>query len=229
MDRDTFSRAEPNDDERELTSRYGRRVAQLVAGLKAEAAVSDVTFALDLPGQEPAVRIEVDDIPPPTGSELGHAVRFGRVDAAFFDVFEIPLKFPAFSLQLPAEISRQRQHCPRARWLAACRWLDGRLNVVSSSARSLQRCRLKNCTARSCFSAAARVRNVPRLRRRPVRGSTFREYRRYSPDFSLRIIVSSLASDMSSAVQARPSSSHPWEPPRRLRRSVHQPLRRRLP
>lgn len=55
---------------------------------------------------------------------------------------------------------------------------------------SRQRCRLKNCTARSCFSAAARVANVPRLRRRPVRGSTFREYNRYWPDFSLRIMVS---------------------------------------
>jgi hypothetical protein len=52
-----------------------------------------------------------------------------------------------------------------------------------------QCCRLKNCTARSCFSAAARVAKVPRLRRRPVRGSTFREYKRYWPDFSLRIIV----------------------------------------
>ena len=35
--------------------------------------------------------------------------------------------------------------------------------------------RLKNCTARSCFSAAARDANVPRLRRRPVFGSFFLE------------------------------------------------------
>ena len=35
--------------------------------------------------------------------------------------------------------------------------------------------RLKNCTARSCFSAAARVPNVPRLRRFPVFGSFLRE------------------------------------------------------
>src|SRR6516165_5855545 len=35
--------------------------------------------------------------------------------------------------------------------------------------------RLKYCTARSCFSAAARVLNVPRLRRRPVFGLTLRE------------------------------------------------------
>src|SRR5262245_1172776 len=35
--------------------------------------------------------------------------------------------------------------------------------------------RLKYCTARSCFSAAARVLKVPRLRRRPVFGFTLRE------------------------------------------------------
>ena len=35
--------------------------------------------------------------------------------------------------------------------------------------------RLKNCTARSCFSAAARVLKVPRLRRRPVFGLILRE------------------------------------------------------
>src|SRR5262245_33990589 len=35
--------------------------------------------------------------------------------------------------------------------------------------------RLKYCTARSCFSALARVGNVPRLRRLPVLGSSLRE------------------------------------------------------
>jgi hypothetical protein len=35
--------------------------------------------------------------------------------------------------------------------------------------------RLKNCTAFSCFSAAARVLNVPRLRRFPVFGFFVRE------------------------------------------------------
>ena len=48
--------------------------------------------------------------------------------------------------------------------------------------------RLKNCTARSCRSEASRVLKVPRFRRFPVRGSGFREYSRYSPDFNLRII-----------------------------------------
>src|SRR5512146_2183296 len=54
--------------------------------------------------------------------------------------------------------------------------------------------RLKYCTARSCFSAAARVLNVPRFLRLPVFGSTFCEYRRYSPVLSLRIILASIPS-----------------------------------
>src|SRR4051812_11043468 len=52
-------------------------------------------------------------------------------------------------------------------------------------------CRLKYCTSRSCFSAASRVWNVPRLRRLPVFGSTLREYRRYPPAASLRIMATS--------------------------------------
>jgi hypothetical protein len=47
---------------------------------------------------------------------------------------------------------------------------------------------LKNCTARSCFFAAAIEENVPKFRRLPVLGFFLREYRRYSPDFSFRIM-----------------------------------------
>src|SRR5258708_4958314 len=48
--------------------------------------------------------------------------------------------------------------------------------------------RLKNCTARSCFSAACRLLNVPRFRRLPVFGFFLREYKRYWPDLSFLII-----------------------------------------
>jgi len=48
--------------------------------------------------------------------------------------------------------------------------------------------RLKYCTARSCFCAAAREENVPRFFRFPVFASFFREYKRYSPDCNFRII-----------------------------------------
>src|SRR5205807_4495935 len=57
--------------------------------------------------------------------------------------------------------------------------------------RKIQPARLKNCTARSCFSAAWRVLNVPRLRRLPVFGSSLREYKRYWPELSLRTIGTS--------------------------------------
>ena len=56
----------------------------------------------------------------------------------------------------------------------------------------VRQCRLKNWTAFSCFSAAARVLNVPRFLRLPVFGFFFREYSRYSPDLSFRIMESSL-------------------------------------
>src|SRR5258707_5117074 len=46
---------------------------------------------------------------------------------------------------------------------------------------------LKNCTARSCFCAAARVLNVPRFLLLPVFGSFLREYKRNCPDFSFLI------------------------------------------
>ena len=44
-------------------------------------------------------------------------------------------------------------------------------------------------TARSCFSAAVRVENAPRLRRWPVFGFFLREYSRYLPDAGLRIMA----------------------------------------
>jgi hypothetical protein len=53
--------------------------------------------------------------------------------------------------------------------------------------------RLKYCTARSCFSAAPRVLNVPRFLRFPVLGFFLREYKRYSPDLSFLIIAIALS------------------------------------
>jgi hypothetical protein len=48
--------------------------------------------------------------------------------------------------------------------------------------------RLKYCTARSCFLAAASDENVPKFFRFPVFEFFLREYRRYPPDFSFRIM-----------------------------------------
>jgi hypothetical protein len=62
-------------------------------------------------------------------------------------------------------------------------WIHGRhQNSRAMHAWRRERCnaaqrplRLKNCTARSCFSAASRVEKVRRLRRLPVLGSILRE------------------------------------------------------
>src|SRR5579872_6895398 len=71
--------------------------------------------------------------------------------------------------------------------------LEARLSASESESLAspeTAQCRLKYCTSRSCFSAAARDLKVPRLRRLPVFGLTLREYSRYSPERSLRIMTS---------------------------------------
>jgi hypothetical protein len=53
---------------------------------------------------------------------------------------------------------------------------------------SAPQCLLKYCTARSWASAFCLDEKVPKLRRFPVFTFFLREYRRYSPDFNLRIM-----------------------------------------
>jgi hypothetical protein len=55
-------------------------------------------------------------------------------------------------------------------------------------ARAAPHALLKYCTARSCFSAAARDANVPKFFLLPVFASFFREYKRYSPDCNFLIM-----------------------------------------
>jgi hypothetical protein len=62
------------------------------------------------------------------------------------------------------------------------------VEFVISFGRLQVQCLLKNCTARSCFFAAVKEENVPRFLRFPVLSSFLREYKRNSPDLSLRII-----------------------------------------
>jgi hypothetical protein len=52
----------------------------------------------------------------------------------------------------------------------------------------LTQCRLKYCISCSCFLAEDKEEKVPRFLRLPVLGFFFLEYKRYSPDFSFRII-----------------------------------------
>ena len=83
---------------------------------------------------------------------------------------------------------RRRSPCPRSvADVAAADPLRLLQPQRSGGLRVAAQRRLKNCTARSCFSAAARVENVPRLRRLPLFGSRLREYSRYCPDVSFRI------------------------------------------
>ena len=95
---------------------------------------------------------------------------------------------------------------------------------------SRHECRLKYCTARSCFSAASRVSNVPRFRRRFVRGSILREYSRYLPDLSLRIMRANLATDALTSASKTPLYASRQSPERgykisRLRANKQVPYR----
>jgi putative ABC transport system permease protein len=86
LDADVAERADPD----EYMTRYARVQRELQQRLGAEPGVAAVTWALDMPGMEPTVAVEVDGVPVPDGA-AGHAVRFARVDDAFFDAFDVPL------------------------------------------------------------------------------------------------------------------------------------------
>ncbi len=79
-----------------------------------------------------------------------------------------------------------------------CMLKTGNKRLLVSEAKLPQRA-LKYCTARSCVSAAFLVLKVPRFRRLPVLGSFLREYKRYWPDGSFRIILISLCNGRNSS------------------------------
>ncbi len=99
MEGETPPTAEAEAYGREFYARYRDRHAELVGRLEAEPTVSDVTFAMNLPGEEPRVWIEVDGVPMPTEPTYGAVrvgsagleVRFNRVDIDLFDVFDVPI------------------------------------------------------------------------------------------------------------------------------------------
>jgi putative ABC transport system permease protein len=90
-------------DAREFTRRYAGRQTELMRRLGAEPGVSSVTFAMVVPGGEPTVRIEAEDVPTTSQSEaeasgfavrsgtFGLNVRFNRVDVNFFRAFDVPI------------------------------------------------------------------------------------------------------------------------------------------
>ena len=91
LDREMVPTAEAEARDRAFDARYAAVEDGLVQRLKAEPGVSHVALSVDLPGQEPAVRMEVEGVPAPAGSAGGHAVRSGRVDAGFFEAFGVPV------------------------------------------------------------------------------------------------------------------------------------------
>jgi putative ABC transport system permease protein len=100
LDRTAGTTAASESSEAEYSRRYADRRAELARRLETEAVVSDVTFVLDVPGQEPTVFVEAEGVAMPTepgdyslaaGTAVGHMSRFSRVDLSFFDVFDVPV------------------------------------------------------------------------------------------------------------------------------------------
>jgi putative ABC transport system permease protein len=71
-------------------TRFAAIQSALGARLLAEPGIEAVTFAADLPGQEPLVRVVVEAPSAGAGTE-GHAVRSAQVDPGFFDAFGVTL------------------------------------------------------------------------------------------------------------------------------------------
>jgi putative ABC transport system permease protein len=91
MDREVPPSAEAEGYERAFDARYVARAAELARRLEAEPGVSALTFAMELPGQEPTMRVDVEGVPAPARAPSGHPVRFNRVDAGFFGAFGVPV------------------------------------------------------------------------------------------------------------------------------------------
>ena len=91
------------DVDRDFISRYADRHVEVMRRLTNEPGVSDVTFAMAVPGEEPTVWVEVEGVPMPAATEsegsgfavrsgtFGHEARFNRVGADFFDAFDVPV------------------------------------------------------------------------------------------------------------------------------------------
>ncbi|HYH83223.1 MAG TPA: ABC transporter permease [Longimicrobium sp.] len=73
-------------------ARFQARYQELGRRVGAEPGVSGVTFADRFPGMDhPKPRIEVDGVPAPAGSAVGHEVQTASVDGGFFDALQAPI------------------------------------------------------------------------------------------------------------------------------------------
>lgn len=106
MDREVPPTAEAEAYQREVATRFANHQAELVRRLEALPGVTGTTFAMNLPGEEPTVWIEIEGVAPPKtrstkisasglaareGTTLGQEVGYNRVGENFFDVFDVPL------------------------------------------------------------------------------------------------------------------------------------------
>lgn len=100
LDPGDSTRPAPDGGRKAADERYARAVAEVIRRLRAESAVSDLTFGTSVAGQEATMVIEVEGQAPPAravdynireGSRIGHLARFNRVDVDFFRTFGVPL------------------------------------------------------------------------------------------------------------------------------------------
>jgi predicted permease len=91
MDWETPSSGEADAYWRDFYARFRELHAEVMRRLEAEPAVSGVTYAWGLPGQESPAFVEVEGMPPAGGSTPGREVRRGWVDVDYFDVFDVPI------------------------------------------------------------------------------------------------------------------------------------------
>jgi len=98
-----------------------------------------------------------------------------------------PLGETCFDASLRAMVCGSHVNNPSGGWVESVFTLLTHFLCARAIHSPPLQCRLKNCTARSCCLAVSSVENVPRLRRFPE-ASFLREYRRYCPDLSLRIM-----------------------------------------
>jgi predicted permease len=90
MDRTIPPTAEAAQYELEFAAQYQDRVAELVRRLEAEPDVSSVTFALDLPSEEPSLGTVIEE-PNSEAGAAGRQTLFSQVDLGFFNSFDVPI------------------------------------------------------------------------------------------------------------------------------------------
>ena len=103
LDREVSETAPTPAQNQAFRERYAQHRAELRRRLREETGIAGVTFAADVPGSESSTRIELNGTQVPFISSIGpdtksfrfggsaQRVRWARVDAAFFDVFEVPV------------------------------------------------------------------------------------------------------------------------------------------